>query len=150
MEISFLPYTKNLGKSPEMIITECTVRPALQINPEMEVQALWDTGANRSMISKSLAESMGLVPSRHINSHSTNGSSRKPMYEISIMLPNGAGIPRLQVVEGDFDGHDVIVGMDLITLHDFAMTHNKDGELIFSIVFPPLTTPLDYSSLAQR
>lgn len=54
------------------------------------------------------------------------------------MLPNGARLPKLNVVEGIFDGHDIIIGMDIISLHDFAQTHNKAGELILSIVFPPL------------
>lgn len=148
MEVTFLPYTKNLGKHPDKIITECTVRPTESTEPGMEVSALWDTGADRSMISKDLAETMKLVPYRYINSYSTNGVAKKPIYQIAIMLPNGAGLPKLPVVEGDFDGHDIIIGMDIITLHDFALTHNQQGELIFSIVFPPLNTPLDYLPLA--
>lgn len=149
MEISFLPFTINLGKYPEMIITECTVRPADSSDAGMTVKALWDTGADRSMISHDLAASMGLIPFRHVNSHSTNGISKKPMYQIAIMLPNGAGLPKLPVVEGDFDGHDIIIGMDIITLHDFALTHNKEGEVIFSIVFPPINHPLGYKPLSK-
>ena len=147
MEITFSPYTQNLGKHPDMIITECVVRPVNSDDAGMEVAALWDTGADRSMISKSLAESLRLTPCRRINSHSTNGVTRKPMYNIAIMLPNGAGLPKLSVVEGDFEGHDIIIGMDIITLHDFALTHNKVGELIFSVVFPPINTHVDYSPL---
>lgn len=150
MEITFLPYTKNLGAHPEMIITECCVRPANSSDAGTTVNALWDTGANRSMISMDLASMMGLVPLRHINSHSTNGISRKPVYQVAIMLPNGAGLPKLNVVEGHFDGHDIIIGMDIISLHDFALTHNQAGELILSIVFPPLNKPLDYSPLANQ
>lgn len=147
MEIHFLPFTKNLGKNPDMILTECTVRPVNNSGPGMDVSALWDTGADRSMISKDLANAMGLTPFRYINSHSSNGVARCPVYQISIMLPNGAGLPKLSVVEGVFDSHDIIIGMDLITLHDFSLTHNKVGELIFSIVFPPLNTPVDYNPL---
>lgn len=149
MEITFLPYTKNLGPNPEMIITECSVRPVNSSDAGTTVNALWDTGANRSMISEDLATTMGLIPFRHINSHSTNGISRKPVYQVAIMLPNGAGLPKLNVIEGHFDGHDIIIGMDIISLHDFALTHNRDGELILSIVFPPLNKPLDYSPLAR-
>lgn len=149
MEITFLPFTKNLGAHPDMIITECSVRPVNSSDMGMDVKALWDTGADRSMISRDLARTLGLVPHRYINSHTTNGVVRCPTYQISIMLPNGAGLPKLSVVEGDFDDHDIIVGMDLITLHDFSLTHNKEGELIFSIVFPPLNTAVDYMPLEK-
>ena len=149
MEITFLPYTKNLGKNPEMILTECTVRRPDSPDHGMEVTALWDTGSNLSMISKDLARTLHLEPFRHLNSHTTNGIVRSRIYNISIMLPNGAGLPRLPVVEGDFEGHDIIIGMDLITLHDFSLTHSKSGDLIFSIVFPPLNTPVDYTPLSK-
>lgn len=42
---------------------------------------------------------------------------------------------------------NIIIEMDIIALHDFTLTHDKEGNLIFSIVFPPINTPTDYKQL---
>ncbi len=59
------------------------------------------------------------------------------MYLISLTLESQAKFPILEAVEGHILGSDVLIGMDVITQGDFAIT-NKDGKTTFSFRSPSL------------
>ena len=54
---------------------------------------------------------------------------------VNLLLPNKIGIPSLRVSEGILKGFDVLIGMDIISLGDFAITHKNDGT-VFSFQLP--------------
>lgn len=58
------------------------------------------------------------------------------------MLPNNVGIAYVEVTEGDLMGEDVLIGMDIITRGDFAIT-NVGGKTTFSFRIPSVET-IDY------
>lgn len=70
---------------------------------------------------------------------STAGGLRDtPWYFANIMLPNGIGFSMLKVSRGELHGGvDVLIGMDIITRGDFAISH-ANGSTVFSFRYPSL------------
>jgi len=60
------------------------------------------------------------------------------IYLINIYLPNGIRIDSIHVLEGIPSGCDMLIGMDVISLSDFAIT-NLNGRTIFSFRMPSMT-----------
>jgi hypothetical protein len=69
------------------------------------------------------------------------------MYDVNIVLPNLVHVPNLAVTKGDFSDIDLIVGMDIITLGDFAVT-SFGGVTKFSFRVPSLRH-IDFVEEAQ-
>lgn len=97
--------------------------------------ALWDTGAQRSVVTSDVARILGLVPISNAVSRGVNAVKVVPVYLISIRLPGGV-LFNLQVTEGDSGGGwDVLIGMDVISHGDFCVS-NFDGKTAFSFRIP--------------
>ena len=104
--------------------------------------ALWDTGATNTVITKVVAQDLNLpVTGMAVVNHAA-GMSQVPKHVVNIMLPNNVGIPFTEVTEGDLKGCDVLIGMDIITRGDFAIT-NVGGKTTFSFRIPSVDT-IDY------
>ena len=56
-------------------------------------------------------------------------------YTINIKLPNDLEFQALPVILGDLPGYDMLIGMDIIGLGDFAITH-PEGDTKFSFRIP--------------
>jgi hypothetical protein len=56
---------------------------------------------------------------------------------VDLILPMGVTIPGLNVTLGDIVGTDVLIGMDVITAGDFAIT-NHDGKTKMTFRVPSL------------
>ena len=56
-------------------------------------------------------------------------------YTVNIKLPNDVEFQALPVILGNLPGYDVLIGMDIIRLGDFAITHPA-GETKFSFRIP--------------
>jgi predicted aspartyl protease len=107
-------------------------------------RALWDTGATGSAITPAVAKLLGLIPSTLANVQHADGISLQNVYYVNIYLPNKVVVPFVKVTEcknvvGKFD---IIIGMDIISLGDFAVT-NVGKKTTFSFRLPSLTT-VDY------
>jgi uncharacterized protein YchJ len=59
------------------------------------------------------------------------------IYVIHIYLPNGATIINVQALEGTPNSCDMLIGMYVISLGDFAVTNNK--HTVFSFRIPSMT-----------
>jgi hypothetical protein len=88
--------------------------------PMTEFKALWDTGASVSVISGRAAASLGLQAMGRWTVYHANGSS-----------------------EGDLTGTDVLIGMDIISKGDFAITA-PFGKTLFSFQIPS-THEIDFT-----
>ena len=105
-------------------------------HPEYEsCRAIWDTGAMSTTISPILAQKLGLVSFGKVKMQHANGEAIVNTYVINLLLPNKMEISTLPVMEGAMSDVDILIGMDVITLCDFAIT-NKDGKTIFSFDIP--------------
>ncbi len=99
---------------------------------------LWDTGATGSVITQSVAAACQLHPISFANVHHVGGKQVSPVYLVNLALPNNLIISNLRVVEGDVAGADLLIGMDVICMGDFAIT-NRNGITTFSFRIPSVS-----------
>jgi hypothetical protein len=138
------------GKLRE-IVTDAEVFTARSISKSFNiiqksemVKAIWDTGATGTVISSGLVSRLGLVPTGKTVAADVNKSYETNTYVVDIGLPNGLLIFDVQVTEVPNLGHyDLLIGMDLITMGDMAIT-NGHGNTWFSFRFPPDPVKIDY------
>jgi predicted aspartyl protease len=101
----------------------------------IKITALWDTGASGSVITKNVADKLGLKPNGKALVHHANGESAVNTYLIGIMLPNNVVFSALIVTEGILNGMDVLIGMDIISKGDFCISNFK-GNTKFTFQVP--------------
>ncbi len=100
-------------------------------------QAMWDTGANGSIISKNVANQLQLKPTGEKKLLGIGGIQTVNEYLLRVHLPNEVGIITVDALEGGLDGFDILIGMDIINQGDFAITQ-QDGRTCFSFRMPSL------------
>lgn len=100
-----------------------------------EFVAIWDTGATNTVVSPKIVKECGLKPIGVVKVHTAGGEILSPVYLASIFLPNHVFFPQLRVTEGTILDADVLIGMDIITRGDFAIT-NSGGRTTFSYRWP--------------
>lgn len=109
-----------------------------------KVQAIWDTGATNTVISKKLVSQLGLVSTGKATCHAVNESYEADTYIVDIGLPNGLTIRVVQVTAADnMVDYDLLIGMDIITNGDLSIT-NYGGVTWFSFRYPPDPIKIDY------
>jgi predicted aspartyl protease len=139
------------GRARE-IINDCSISSPYdeRLNPGAKppkihaIKALWDTGATGSAITPAVAKLLGLIPTTKTNVQHADGISLQNVYYVNIYLPNKVVVPFVKATEcnnivGNFD---IIIGMDIISLGDFAIT-NVGNKTTFSFRMPSLKT-IDY------
>ena len=101
------------------------------------VRAQWDTGATGTCISKELANKLKLVPTGLVNVHTPSGIGTMNKYMINLVLNNEVRFVNLSVMDSEIgkQGIDVLIGMDIISNGDFAVS-NYDGKTYFSFRLP--------------
>ena len=111
---------------------------------QANVRALWDTGATGSCVSQGLARRLGLKTIDMCPVCGVSGTTLSPVYSIDILLPSNVEIPNLRVTEFmDNGSFEVIIGMDVMTLGDFAIS-NSGGKTTVSFRIPPSDSPVDF------
>lgn len=113
-------------------------------------KALWDTGATNCVVTQSTAKSMGLVPIGLTNVFHANGFNTANVYLVNVYLPNNIVIAGVKVTECDdaTGTFGVIIGMDVITMGDFAIT-NFNGNTSMSFRIPSIER-IDYVEQAKN
>jgi len=97
--------------------------------------AIWDTGATGTVINQKVINECGLKPIGIAEVSTANEKRLSSVYLVSIFLPNRVSFPQLRVTEGTISEADVLIGMDIMTRGDFAVT-NSDGRTTFSYRWP--------------
>ena len=104
-----------------------------------EVIALWDSGATFSSISKELVEKLQLSPKGIYQTHSANDSKISNGYDIFLILNKDTNyiFPITVTIADNIHnmGIDMLIGMDVITQGDFAIS-TYNGETCFSFRVP--------------
>ena len=96
--------------------------------------AAWDTGAEVTIISQRVVETLGLKPFEHSKVMGISGVEDVDVYRIHLGLPNGYLYKNLIVYCSDIDDYDILIGMDLIAQSDFFLTNiNGHNRFIFQI-----------------
>jgi hypothetical protein len=102
-----------------------------------KARALWDTGAMSSAITPALANKLGLkVVSRTIMT-TPSGTADCNQYFITLLLPNKVEITDVLVLEAIPANCDILIGMDIIGMGDFAVSH-FEGKTMFSFRIPSM------------
>lgn len=118
--------------------------------PELlEFDAIWDTGASMSTITKSNAQKLGLKPSGKTNVKNTSQEELRDTYLVNVYLPNKVVLPYVTVVEceslvGNFG---FLVGMDIIGSGDFSVTSLNDKTVMSYRI--PSVAEVDYVEEAE-
>jgi len=110
---------------------------------------IWDTGATSSAITKDLAKSLDLVPISQTNVKGVHGLKEGVnVFAVKVVLNNQNVTVVLPVTEceqlTDDDSCKFLIGMDVISKGDFAIT-NYDGKTVMSFRVPSLQT-IDFVS----
>jgi hypothetical protein len=130
-------------KSPEAI-------QDVQKTNWMDVKALWDTGATNTVITRTVVDRLGFLPTGRTIVHGVNSTDEVNTYYVDILLPNNVRIRMVRVTECELNspGIDLLVGMNIIQLGDLAIS-NGTGHTIFSFAYPPFPKPLDLLARAE-
>lgn len=111
-------------------------------------RALWDTGATGSCISPEVSERLKLTPVGKARVNHAGGGGETDIFLVNLLLPNRvqvAGVAASQL-RGTHD-FGAIIGMDIISSGDFAITH-AGGRACMSFRIPPCQT-IDYVAAAN-
>ena len=103
--------------------------------PQENAKALWDSGAMCSVISKDLANKLKLQPVSVKRIGTPSGTMSAEMYVVDLILPNKIEVERVQVLGAYPSSTDMLIGMDVIGLGDFAVT-NYLNQTAFSFRIP--------------
>ena len=123
------------------VTTEEARTQRVEIN---EYLAIWDTGATHSAITKKVVDDLGLKPTGARETRHADGKSINNTYLVNISLPNRVMVGQVRVTEvklipdgntSDDQQPQLLIGMDIIGLGDFAVT-NADGKTTFSFRVP--------------
>lgn len=138
-------YTRPETTLVNRIIIECKItKVGDDIDAAKTLYALWDTGATTTCISKSYADSIGLLAD---DSTTIIGANNTPfaanVYSVQIKM-GSLLIPFIRVAELPMDGtgRDVIIGMDIMKMGDLTIT-NYGGKTKLTFRTPSLET-IDY------
>jgi len=112
--------------------------------PEHNGKAVWDTGATGSVIHPRIAKDLELIESGKKKIQGVNSEYLTSLYMVDIYLPNMVCVQGVQVsVFGSQSmNFDMLIGMDLISMGDFAFT-NLGGKSVFSFRTPSMAQ-IDY------
>jgi hypothetical protein len=99
--------------------------------------AIWDTGATKSVITKAVAKALGLRPISFAKVRGVHGAQTVPVMLVSITLPTGLTFGSVLVTECDelSAGCGVLLGMDIICTGDLAIS-NHNGQTTMSFRTP--------------
>lgn len=113
---------------------------------------LWDTGATNSVITTEVIQRLNLQSIGFTNVSGVHGTQTVKTFFVCLYLPNGVYFDGIRVTEGILPAAttffpkkvDVLIGMDIITKGDFAITYNNN-KTIFSFQCPP-SVEIDFTS----
>ena len=103
-----------------------------------ELIAIWDTGANLTVISERIAAEFGLVPVGAEEVSTANGKTTVNVYLLDVILPMGVVFPSMKVIDAKMEC-DMLIGMDIMTQGDFAIT-NHNGKTVMTYRKPSRET----------
>ena len=100
-----------------------------------EFGAIWDTGASGSVITPNVVTLLSLQPIDEQLVQTANGQRNANVYLVNFYLPNHVAVSGVRVTDGDLLATDVLIGMDIINMRDFAIT-NAAGRTCMTFQMP--------------
>jgi hypothetical protein len=141
------------------LVSPVELIPILSANKEsngipVTFDALWDTGAEVTCISPAVRDTLKLIPVETNGTSTISGVGGDAPTEItlvSIRIIHNLEIEYcpVYVVEFKDDDFDMIIGMDIITMGDFAVC-NADKKTSFSFAIPPFPDRINLAEKADK
>lgn len=127
-------FTEKYPKIQRKIITNAVIDTN---GISLPVTVQWDTGATGTCISKNLVSKFNLVPIGKVKVHTPSGIGIMNQYMINLILNNEVMFENWIVMDSEIgkQGIDVLIGMDIISKGDFALSNFK-GRTQFSFRLP--------------
>jgi len=110
----------------------------------LEFIAVWDTGATNSVITFDVVRRLNLYSEGSTIISGVTGSQVVDSYLVTFTLPNGFSKDIFTTSCTEAIGCDVLIGMDIISIVDFAITSGSHGTT-FSFKTPP-GNEIDFSA----
>lgn len=156
MSIATNAFTIKYKKRVNVLITMVSVsqaRVSLSSSPSrlrLQFNAIWDTGASCSCITKSAVEQLQLTSFNKTVVHTANGKRECDVYKADLFLPNGVCFDMLNLTEcSDLsDKCDILIGMDIIGAGDFAIAEDNE-RTIMSFRVPHISS-MDYVEIEKQ
>jgi predicted aspartyl protease len=114
---------------------------------EADVLALVDTGATNTSISDRLAVRLGLKVIDRGRVNAAGGIHASNVFSIDVLLRNMVNFINIRAMTfiKTVQIFDIIIGMDILTLGDLAIT-NHNHQTVLSFRVPPDTKHIDFVS----
>ena len=110
---------------------------------KVTARALWDTGAERTVITPEISRALGLIHIDTAKIYGVNNASPATIVRATIILPNNIRIPDMRVLVCNLiPNTDILIGMDIIGQGDFAIS-NAGGKTLFTFAIPPFEDKTD-------
>ena len=108
---------------------------------------IWDTGATNTIITRKVVQELNLQPSGRETVQAVGAGDQIHEFEantylINVYLPNNVTIIAIRASEGSVGGGDLLLGMDIISSGDFAIT-NYNGQTWWTFRVPS-NEPIDF------
>jgi predicted aspartyl protease len=136
---------------PVVIQQSKSICQAYHINSDaVDVYALLDTGASVTCISQTLADKLNLKTVGQGIMDTAGGIHKTNLYYIDLLMRNDISFINIQAME--FTGSkrfDILIGMDILTLGDLAIT-NAGQRTVISFRVPPDTRHIDYAAMDKN
>ena len=114
--------------------TDYSISAEKQSVIKMDCIALWDTGATNTAISPKVVKTLGLLTFGQKEIWGVSGANRTTIHVIDLWLPSLITIPKLTVTMAMLGDIDVLIGMDVISKGDFAISNfNEKTSFTFRI-----------------
>jgi len=142
MNSSSPAFTSKYGKLARELQTPVKIKAhedGTSFSEDQKFTAIWDTGATCSTITENVAVALGLK-GKHVKQMTmTTPTSQKvvPCYYVDVLLPNQVEVKQVLVMEAAPCGCDVLIGMDIISCGDFAVS-SYQGKTTFTFRCPSL------------
>jgi hypothetical protein len=139
LEAIFIPVAVNESKLPCLLSSIEVIEP--------NAIALIDTGSSKSSISNELIAALGLKADSPTHAYSVSGKYPTKAYYIDILLQSGARFANVKALEfiKTKQVFDIIIGMDILTLGDLAIT-NYNHQTVMSFTVPSGAIHIDFIS----
>ena len=119
------------------------------VNP-ISTKAIWDTGAQKSIITPYIAQALNLKPVNQVTIGGIHGKNQSDIVIVTLEIPGQNIHKDLQVAVCPFNADpksdtNMLIGMDIISQGDFVLS-NGGGDTLFTFATPPSPTKIDLST----
>ena len=135
-----------IAKNRKKIITPVTLYSVpFDSSLSLMTEALWDTGASMSAITPEIQKQLRAVPIDRKEIAGVHNTEEVDIVSLTLELPNSVVKKTIRVAVCNITSKTgVILGMDIISLGDFALSNGGEQTLL-SFAVPPFQEKIDFS-----